>query len=97
MTTHLSVEALRGIEILAENDIYDLAQFILRIQDAGDRVRSARCRVTTRMNLRSVAHALAGLARVRVESVLGILEAHAVPLDAMVVTPGEVARRSSSR
>ena len=96
MTANLSVEVLRGIKILAEDDIYDLARYVIRIQDAGDRKRSVRCRVTTRMSVRSVAHALAGLARVSVGSILTILAAHGVPLEAMVVTAEESQARQAA-
>jgi len=92
MAKCISVESLRGIGIVAEDDLYDLAQLVLRVQKAGDRARSVGQVVTTRGNVVGLAYALAGFSGLPRESVLRELEARGVPLGAMVVADDEVER-----
>lgn len=91
MSTKLSVEAFKGVDLLARDDLYDLAQLILRLQRAADKLQSQGCRVTTRMSARGFAHALASLARVPTGSAVALLQAHGIALEALVVTPEEAA------
>lgn len=95
MSQQVSVEDLRGIDIIAPNDAYDLARLILRIQDAGDRLRSRGRRITTRSNVAHLAHVLAQIAAVPAEHVIALIEANAIPPSAMVVTPEEMPRHTS--
>ncbi len=92
MAKCISVESLRGIGIVAENDVYDLARLVLRIQMAGDRARSVGQVVTTRLNVTGLAYTLAVVSGLAHDSVLPELEARGVPLDAMVVADDEVER-----
>jgi hypothetical protein len=46
MPDGISVESLRGISIIAENDVYDLARLILNIHLAYDRRTGGKSRTT---------------------------------------------------
>ena len=92
MAKCIGVESLRGIRIVAEDDVYDLARLVLRVQVARDRARSVGQVVTTRGNVAGLAYTLADVSGLPRESVLRELEARGVPLDAMVVAEDEVER-----
>lgn len=75
MAEEISVEALRGVRVLAEDDLYDLANLVNRIHQA-----RADSGVRTRTTVNGLANIYCNLAHVEREQVLGVLHAHGLPL-----------------
>jgi hypothetical protein len=76
----IGVSALKEIAILYEGDIYDLASFLLKVNDAKDKITGGRSRRTV--------YGLSGdysiLTRLSREQILEIFEQHNLPLGATV-------------
>jgi hypothetical protein len=75
----ISVEALRNIRVVFADDVYEIARFLLKLDMASDKP-GTRARHT----LHGVASAYATIARIDRASILRVLEAHGLPLAAMV-------------
>jgi hypothetical protein len=75
----ISVEALRGIQVLFADDVYEIACFLLRLDMARDKP-DARGRHT----VHGVAAAYARLTLMDQASIVRVLEAHGLPLAAIV-------------
>jgi hypothetical protein len=80
MKNKISVEALKGVGIFYEGDIYDLACILLKLDDAQDKGTSHRSRHT----VYGVAGHYAMLTRESREKIVRILERHGLPLGATV-------------
>jgi hypothetical protein len=75
----ISVEALRNIQVLFAEDVYDIAHFLLKLDIAKDKP-GARARHT----VHGVATAYAMIAQIDRASILQVLEAYGLPLAAVV-------------
>jgi len=76
----ISVEALRKVCILYEGDIYELAQLLLKINDARDKETNTISRDT----VNGLAAVYRTLADIELDRILGVLEKHGLPLGATV-------------
>ena len=79
MAEQISVEALRGVWVLAEDDLYDLAKLVNRLHQA-----KASPGVRVRTTINGLASLYCGLAHVEREQVLGVLHAHGLPRAATI-------------
>ena len=80
MNDKISVEALKGIGVLYEGDIYDLACLLLKLNDAQDKGTNHRSRHT----VYGVASDYSMLTRESRDKIIRILEKHGFPLGATV-------------
>jgi len=80
MNDKISVEALKGIGVLYEGDIYDLACLLLKLNDAQDKGTNHRSRHT----VYGVASDYSMLTRESRDKIMRILERHGLPLGATV-------------
>lgn len=84
MAEKIRVEALRGVQILAEDDLYDLAKLFNRLYQAK---ASPGVRVRTTSN--GLANIYCHRAHVECEQVLGVLHAHGLPPAATIESDDE--------
>jgi len=80
MKDKISVEALKGVGVLYEGDIYDLACLLLKLNDAQDKGTNHRSRHT----VYGVASDYSMLTRESRDKIIRILERHGLPLGATV-------------
>jgi hypothetical protein len=80
MKDKISVEALKGVGVLYEGDIYDLACLLLKLNDAQDKGTNRRSRHT----VYGVASDYSMLTRESRDKIMHILERHGLPLGATV-------------
>ena len=80
MNDKISVEALKGVGVLYEGDIYDLACLLLKLNDAQDKGTNRRSRHT----VYGVASDYSMLTRESRDKIMRILERHGLPLGATV-------------
>jgi hypothetical protein len=80
MKDKISVAALKGVGILYEDDIYDLACLLLKLDDAQDKGTNRRSRHT----VYGVASDYSMLTRQSRDKIVRILERHGLPLGATV-------------
>lgn len=76
----ISVSALKGIDILSEGDVYDLACWLLKINDGKDKGSNSKSRHTV--------HGLAGIysmaASMSRDEIASVLQDHGLPLGATI-------------
>ena len=76
----ISVEALKGVSVLYEGDVYELAQLLLRVNDAKDKGTNR----TSRHTVHGLASAYCNLADVEFENIITVFERHGLSLGAVV-------------
>lgn len=76
----ISVEELKKISVLYEGDIYELAQLLLKVNDAREKPPVGR----TRQTVRGLATAYCNLAHVDFDQIISVFEKHRLPLGATV-------------
>ncbi len=76
----IGITALKGVSVLYEDDIYDLACLLLKMNEAKDRGTNHRSRHT----VHGLATAYSMIANMSRDAVLNIFEAHDLPLRAVV-------------
>lgn len=80
MTEKVSISALKGISVLYEGDIYDLACLLLKVDDAKDRGTNTRSRYT----VHGLASIYSMIAHLNPDEIEDILKGHGLPLGATV-------------
>jgi hypothetical protein len=81
----ISVDALRGIQVLFAGDVYEIAQFLLKLDMARDKPG-----VRARHTVYGVATAYAMTAQIDRASILEVLETYGLPLAAVVDSDADV-------
>ncbi len=76
----ISVESLKGINVLFSGDIYHLAMFLLKTYDAKDAGTLSRSRPT----LHGLAKHYANIANMNIDDILQVLWDHGMPKAATV-------------
>ena len=76
----ISVEALKDVCVLYQGDIYELAQLLLKVNDANDEGRNTISRHT----VNGLASAYCNLTHVDFDQIIAVFEKHALPLGATV-------------
>jgi len=76
----IGITALKGIGILFEDDIYELAYWLLKMNDAKDRGTNTKSRHT----VYGVAGVYAMEARLNRDDIVRVLESHGVPSGATI-------------
>lgn len=76
----ISVEALKNVCVLYEGDIYELAQLLLKVNDAKDEGTNT----TSRHTVHGLATAYCNLAQVEFDQIIAVFEEHGLPLGATV-------------
>ncbi len=80
MTDKIGVKTLKGVCVLYEGDIYDLACLLLKVDDAKDRGTNRRSRYT----VYGLATTYSMITSVNRDKIIAILEGHGLPLGATV-------------
>ncbi len=80
MTDKIGVKTLKGVGVLCEDDIYDLACLLLRVDDAKDRGRNHRSRYT----VYGLATTYSMITAVNRDKIIANLERDGLPLGATV-------------
>ena len=76
----ISVEALKGVSVLYEGDIYELAQLLIKVNAAKDKGTNR----STRRTINGLATAYSNLAGVEFETIIAVFERDELPLGATV-------------
>jgi hypothetical protein len=76
----IGITALKGVSFLFEDDIYDLAHWLLKMNGAKDKGTNCRSRHTV-YGLTAVYSMVADVSR---DEIVNILESHGLPLGATV-------------
>ena len=76
----ISVESLKDVCVLFENDIYELARLLLKVNDAKDR----GTHTISRHTVHGLASAYCILAQVEFEEIIRVFRQHNLPLGATV-------------
>ena len=92
MHEQISVEALRKVSVLYEGDIYELAQLLLKVNDASDRVTHTISRHT----VQGLASAYCYLANLELRHVIAVFARHGLPLGATVEHAHDIAAQNRS-
>lgn len=87
----ISVDSLRDVTVLFEGDIHELAQLLLRINDAKTRGTNTIARPT----VHGLATVYCNLSRVEFEDIIRVFERHGLPLGAVVEHPKDMAEPSA--
>ena len=83
----ISVESLKNVSVLFDGDIYELAQLLLKVNDAKDRGTNR----TSRQTVHGLAKAYCNLADVAFDDIIRVFEKHGLPLGAIVEHANEIA------
>jgi hypothetical protein len=92
MHEKISVEALKTVSVLYEGDIYELAQLLLKVNDANDKVTHTISRHT----VHGLAIAYRTLAQVEFDRIIGVFEKHGLPLGATVEHAHDIVSKKRS-
>jgi hypothetical protein len=76
----IGVTALKGVSVLFEDDIYDLANWLLKVNEAKDKGTDHRSRRT----VYGLAGAYSQAADIGRDQIIRVLEVHGLPLGATV-------------
>ena len=86
MNEKIGVKALKGVSVLYQDDIYDLACFLLKLDDAKDKGTNRRSRYTI-YGLATVYSMIANVSR---GGIIDIFKSHGLPLAATVEYDNDV-------
>lgn len=88
----ISVASLKNVSVLFDGDIYELAQLLLKVNDAKDRGSNTISRHT----VHGLATAYCNLTHLEFEDIISVFERHGLPLGATVEHADVIAEPSDA-